>query len=311
MSTTKAVIYSGSFPYEQYRIKNAGVYIRVSTNRKSQLQSVDNQIAALVEYVDRQRFLHMSGIYVDIGSGRSAESRKELRRLLDDCKKKSIEVIVTKSISRFGRNTLEMLNICRRLKEMGVDVYFHREKMHSLGTNGELALSLASAVAESESYDKSMNIRWGLEKSLQNPDSKLYSRVCYGYVKGNDGELIIREDQAEVVRTIFRKYLDGDSVQRIKSSLEQQGIPAPSGGPSWPKRTIEKILCNEKYSGSVCFYKTYNAEYPSVGQIANRGQHGKIQVDNHHPAVIQRELFDAVQALMENRKRKKEPVDDR
>ena len=152
---------------------------------------MDNQISKLVNYVQKELLLRLHGIYVDIGSGRSAESRKELRRLLDDCKSGDVEVIVTKSVSRFGRNTLDTLTLCRQLKEMGVDVYFDTEGIHSIGLDGELSLTIASAVAESESYEKSTSIKWGLQKSAQHPDSRIFSRGCYGYRKDDVGNLVI------------------------------------------------------------------------------------------------------------------------
>lgn len=295
----------------RYPIKNAAIYVRISTARPNQTRSMDIQTAKLVEYVKGEWDLSLKGIYTDIGSGRSAESRKELRRLLDDCKKKEIDVIVTKSISRFGRNTVDTLNICRELRKYGVDVYFQSENIHSLGDDGELTLTLASAVAESESYEKSTNIKWGLEKSAQNPDSKIFSRVCYGYVKDDEGNLVIDEEQAEIVRLVFQMYLEGSSVQRIKDTLEQRGIPAPSGGASWPKRTIEKMLCNEKYVGNVLLYKSFAAEYPEKRQIENIGQHQKIVCEGHHPAIITREVFDDVQCALAKRQRKKKAPDDR
>lgn len=271
---------------------------------------MDNQLSKLVDYVNGQLLLRLHGIYVDIGSGRSADSRKELNRLLEECRKGDVEVIVTKSVSRFGRNTLDTLNICRELRGLKVDVFFEQENIHSLGSDGELTLTITSAVAESESFEKSANIRWGLQKSAQNPDSKIFSRVCYGYRKGDDGSLVIDETQAEVVKSIFQMYLDGAGTQKIKDGLEQRGIPSPSGGATWPKRTIEKILVNEKYSGKVVLYKTYAAEYPAVGQIENRGQHEKLQVDDHHPAIITQEMFDAVQNAIEQRRRSKVPDDE-
>ena len=173
-----------------------------------------------------------------------------------------------------------------------------------------MSLTIASALAESESYDKSMSIKWGLQKSAQNPNSKIYSKICYGYQHDEEGHLIIDEEKAEVVRMIFQMYLAGDSVGKIRSTLEQCGIPSPSGGTTWPKRTIEKMLENEKYTGSVVLYKTYTAEYPSTKQIVNQGQHETLRVDEHHPGIISQELFDEVQAAIARRKRKKPSNDE-
>ena len=306
----KPTVFLGNRPLENARIKNAGVYIRISTSHGKQTTSMDNQLSKLVDYVNHQLLLRLYGVYVDIGSGRDSESRKELRRLLDDCKSGNVEVVITKSVSRFGRNTVDTLSLCRQLKEIGVDVYFDTEQIHSLGPDGEMSLTIASAVAESESYEKSTNIKWGLHKSAQRPESKIFSRVCYGYQKDDNGNLVIHEEQAEIVRLIFQMYFQGDSIVKIKNTLEQRGILSPSGGATWPKRTIEKILENEKYTGSVVLYKTYTAEYPEKRQIENMGQHEQLRVDEHHSAIIPQELFDEVQAAIARRKRKKHTYDE-
>ncbi len=306
----KPKVYLGDSICERARVKNAGVYIRISTSHGKQTSSLDTQISRLVDYVNHQLLLRMYGVYVDIGSGRNAESRKDLRRLMEDCKRGDVEVVVTKSVSRFGRNTVDTLKLCRQLKELGVDVYFDAEQIHSIGPDGELSLTIASALAESESFEKSTSIKWGLQKSAQKPDSKIYSKICYGYKHDDEGHLIIDEEKAEVVRLIFQMYLAGDSVRRIKSTLEQSGIAAPEGGASWPKRTIENFLQNEKYTGSVVLYKTFTAEYPSAKQIVNQGQHETLRVDEHHPEIIPPELFDEVQAAIARRKRKKASNDE-
>lgn len=144
----KTKVYIGRYPSEAFRIKNAAVYIRISTTWDKQTGSMDNQISKLVDYVNHEPALRLRGVYVDIGSGRTAESRKELKRLLENCKSGEVEAIVTKSVSRFGRNIVDTLTICRQLKALKVDVYFDSESIHSIGSDGELSLSLASAISE-------------------------------------------------------------------------------------------------------------------------------------------------------------------
>ena len=301
----KPKLYKGTGPFPSMLIKNAAVYARVSSPKNRQTKSLDNQISALLEYVDSQRFLRLAGIYVDVGSGRSADSRKELTRLLKDCRSGNVDVIITKSVSRFARNTVDTLNICRSLKEMKVDVFFHSEGIHSIGENGELSITLAAAIAQSDSYAKSENIKWGLEKSAETHDSKLYSRPCYGYERDEDGQLIINKEKADVVKDIYRKYLDGSSVMKIKKDLEERGIPSPSGGVTWPKRTIEKILCNEKYCGYSLYNRTITLDYPEKKRIENTGQRKRFIAEDHHPVIITQELFNEVQAKISARKRVK------
>lgn len=281
-------------------IKKTAVYCRISTSRTRQPSSLENQISGLITYVSRQYNLKLVGVYTDIGSGRSTESRKELKRLLADCDDGEVNCIVTKSISRFGRNTAELLRICRRLKEKKIDVYFMSENMHSFDPSGELSISLAAAVAEGESYGKSEAIKWGIAKSAENENSAIYSRKCYGYQSTGD-DLIILEDEAAVVRRIFDSYLSGKGSYAIKTMLEKEGIPSPTGKAAWSKRTIEKMLTNEKYCGDVILYKTFVSEYPSSERVENSGEHKKLAVQNHHKAIIEREKFEAVQALMKER----------
>ena len=291
--------------FEGLRIRKVGIYARISTSRKGQPKSIDSQIGKLIEYVENMPNLRLSGIYIDIGSGKKAESRRQLMRLIEDCRKGEIDNIITKSISRFARNTVDLLVVCRELRDIGVDVHFINEDIHSKDMNGELNMTLVAAVAESESYVKSENIKWGIAKSVMDPGSKFYSRVCYGYEKDKNGNLVIIETEAQVVRKIFQMYLDGYGAIKIKAELEKQHIPSPSGGASWPKRTIEKMLENEKYCGSVIFYKTYTGEYPSDKHFINKGEKEKKMVEGHHEPIVSPETFQKVQEIKAARKHKK------
>ena len=255
-------------------------------------------------YVSKKPNLRLYGFYVDVGSGRDAESRRELKRLKEDCMNGHVELIVTKSVSRFGRNTLDTLNICRQLKNIGVGVYFLLNEINSLSSEGELRLSLTSAVAEFESYSKSENIKWGLNKSAQNGESKLYNRVCYGYKKDENGKLIIDEENAAVVRRVFDLYLEGYGISRIKQALEKDGIVSPTGGVEWPKRTIEKMLRNEKYCGRVILNKTYTSDYPEKKTRKNWGERVRYLCEEHHEALISVEVFEKTQEMINSRAHK-------
>lgn len=222
-------------------IKRAAVYIRVSSNRKRQPRSLDNQSGGLISYVDSSYNLKLEGVYADIGSGRSADTRKELKRLIQDCMDGKIDYIVTKSVSRFGRDTAGTLSLCRKLKEKNINVYFLNENINSLDENGELSLTLHAAVAEGDSCNKSESIKWGIEKSAEDEISAIYSRRCYGYKPDGRGGLAIVKSEAEVVRRIFDSYLSGMGTHAIKVSLEKDKIPSPTNKEKWSKRTIEKI----------------------------------------------------------------------
>ena len=304
MAKTVTRVHLGSGPYDP--LLNVGIYCRVSSTKRRQTESLNNQVQGLCELVRRSYRWRLCDVYTDQGSGRSAKSREGLQRLLIDCEKGKIEQIVTKSISRFGRNTVELLSICRRLKEKNIDVYFEVENIHSLDSNGELTMTLYSAVAEGESFNKSESIKWGLARSAKDPDSALYSKKCYGYKLTGKG-LVPNPKEAEVVKKIFDAYLAGKGSHAIKKMLEAEGIPSPTGKETWPKSTIEKILCNEKYCGVVVFYKTYMGEFPTGKRVENVGQHEKLEVKCHHEAIIDQREFDQVQEMRRQRSRHKDP----
>ena len=207
----------------------------------------------------------------------------------------------TKSISRFARNTVDVLTIVRELKKVNVPVYFENEQLYSFDKEAELAISLHGAIAQGESENKSENIKWSLDKAAQNPDAQIYNRKCYGYSNAEDGSLVINEPEAEVIRQVFQMYLDGYSVGGIKKYLEEKGILTSRGKATWSKRSIETILTNEKYVGDVILYKTFSPNFPEKKRIPNNGEHKKYIQEDHHPAIISREMFRAVQKMRESR----------
>ena len=207
----------------------------------------------------------------------------------------------TKSISRFARNTVDVLTIVRELKKMNVPVYFENEQLYSFDKEAELAISLHGAIAQGESENKSENIKWSLDKAAQNPDAQIYNRKCYGYSNAEDGSLVINESEAEVIRQVFQLYLDGYSVGGIKKYLEGNGILTSRGKMIWSKRSIETILTNEKYIGDVILYKTFSPNFPEKKRIPNNGEHQKYIQEDHHPSIISREMFRAVQEMRESR----------
>lgn len=304
MSDVEQVYHLQRFPHQ----KKAAVYCRISTSRSRQENSLENQISGLVGYVSRHPEMRLVAVYTDVGSGRLAESRKELQRLIAACDGGDVDLIVAKSMSRFGRNTADVIKICRHLKAKKVDVYFLTENIHSLNPDAELSISLSAAIAEGESYTRSENVKWGLAKSAQNPDSALYNRRCYGYQVVDD-RLVIDEQEAAVIRQIFDSYLSGMGTYAITKMLADEDIPSPTGKESWSKNAIEKILRNEKYCGDVVFYKTYLTEYPSSERKTNIGQHEQKVIRDHHPAIIEREMFEKVKAAIRGRSRKKDPQD--
>lgn len=281
--------------------KRAAIYCRVSTDSSEQLNSLANQLSYLTKYIDRRLDWRLVDIYLDIQSGRSASSRSEFKRMMDDCANKKIDQIITKNISRFGRNTLDTLDAINKLRELNIDIYFENEEMHSLDGKNAFMISLLEGVAQEESVARSENIKWGLHKGIINGESKIYSRKCYGYINNVDGALTIQESESEVVKLIFNLYLNGYSINAIRKELQKRNIKSPTGNDTWSKRTVDTLLQNEKYTGDVIVMKTYSEGYPKNKRVVNHGELDQYISLNAHPAIISKELFDKACAMREER----------
>ena len=270
------------------REKPVGIYCRVSTNDTEQLKSLSAQVSALTRLVASTTQWLLVDVYMDIASSKTGSSRREFNRMLEDCQSNKLEIIITKSISRFGRDTVETLEALRVMKDSGVRVIFEQEDLDTADTDSELMIAIVESFAQAENESRSDNIKWGLKQRAASGTSKLYDRKCYGYDHDENGRLIINEGEAVTVRKIFKWYLEGKSVLGIMKELEQQDIPSPTGKEKWPKRTIDVLLSNEKYIGNVRLFDSVKreAEYFS---------------ENNHPAIIATETFEAVQSEKSNR----------
>lgn len=271
------------------------IYCRVSTSHTAQEESLKAQIDRYQKMVAARCDWMLVKTYSDTASGRNTTGRTEFTNLMNDCRAGKIDLIITKSISRFGRNTVDILSNIRELRKYNVDVFFEVENMHTSDSKSELLLSFVSAVAQDDSAAKSQNIRIGIEHQLVNETSNLYSRPCYGYKKGNNGNLIIDEKQAKNVGYIFDLYLQGHSVLSIIRELKKRRVKSPSGNTVWSKRAIETLLANEKYVGDVTVGKTFKHEFPSNTRGINHGERKKYEMTNSHKPIIQREVFDKAQ----------------
>jgi len=280
--------------------KRVALYCRVSSKMERQLNSLSVQMDfEMQDILDHPNWKYVD-TYADIGSGRNINSRPGFRRLMADCEAGKIDLIYTKSISRFGRNCIDFLVVLRRLKELGVDVYFQNEDVLLSSEAGELILTLHAALAQAESEDKSTSIKWGIKRSTTHPDSPAFSRTCYGYDRDDNKNLIIKKQEADIVKKIFRWYVQGWSVVRIKKELETVRIPSPKGKRRWPISTMDGILSNEKYTGDSVYGLTVGAEYPAMKRVSNNPDEVQ-RSDNHHPPIIDRETFDLVQEMKKSR----------
>lgn len=275
---------------------NVAVYCRVSTAHAEQIESLSNQIEYYRNMVSNHINWVLVDIYADIQSGKNSSGRPEFQRMLEDCKNKKIDLIITKSVSRFGRNTADILAVINKLRLLNVDLFFEIENIRISETSKTFLLSILEAVAQAESEARSQNIKWGIRRGFQSGTSKLYNRKCYGYCPDLEGNIIINKQEAVVVKKIFSLYLSGFSTLAIIRELNKEGIKSPTGKESWPKRTIDTILSNEKYIGNVIVGKTYSKDFPYNDRKANKGEYQKYLINDNHTPIITQEQFDQVQA---------------
>lgn len=282
MGTARIILPKANFP-PKLRV---AAYCRVSTNATGQLSSLAMQEQYYERHIKQNPDWVFAGVYSDIGSGTRIEGRSSFKSLLSACRRGKVDMILTKSAHRFARNTVDALKTIRMLRRRNVDIHFERENIHSLYETSEFMLMLICALAQDESYSKSEDIKWGLRKSFQNPDSKYYQRVCYGYTHDQEGKLIIHEEQAKTVRLIYEMSASGASLARISAHLEDMGIPSPKGKCAWSKETLRKILSNEKYKGCVKLQKTFVENYLEHRQVKNMGQLDIYLLTGNHEAII-------------------------
>ena len=282
-------------PIPQKRDKRIGIYCRVSTNSSEQLQSLAAQVSHLTKITAATPQWLLADVYMDISTSKIGSSRKEFNRMLDDCTSHKLDIIFTKSISRFGRDTVETIEALSKLKNAGVRVIFEQEELDTANTDSDLMISIIESFAQAENESRSENIKWGIKQGAASGTSKLYDRKCYGYKHDEDGKLIIDEETAENVKRIFDLYLRGQSVLGIIKELEKRKIPSPTGKEKWCKRTIDVMLSNEKYTGDVRLLKTGKNE---VHYLAT----------DNNPAIISKEVFKAVQI---EKKRRSNVVKDK
>lgn len=269
-------------PLPPKREKRVGIYCRVSTNSVDQLKSLTTQVSALTRLAAANPKWLLVDVYIDIASSKTGSSRKEFTRMLKDCQSHDLEIILTKSISRFGRDTVEILDALNQLKLLGIRVIFEQEVLDTADTDSDLMISTIESIAQAENESRSDNIKWGIKQRAAQGTSKLYNRKCYGYANASDGSLILKDEEAKNVRLIFNMYLRGKSVIGIISELEKLGIESPTGKGKWCKRTIDVMLSNEKYIGNA--------------RLLDDGKHDIIyQVEDNNPAIITKEIFQAVQ----------------
>lgn len=276
-------------------------YCRVSTDSDAQLESLETQKTHYENYITSRDDWEFAGLYFDEGiTGTKADKRPKLMRLIEDCKAKKVDFVITKSISRFSRNTTDCLDIVRTLLNLNIPVYFEKENINTDSMESELFLSILSSMAEGEATSISENNKWGIKKRFENGTYKL-GYVPYGY-RWENGEIIVDPEQAVIVKRIFSELLAGKGTDAIAKSLNEEYVPTKKGG-RWTSTSIRGILANEKYTGDCIFQKTYTDS--NFNRHKNDGQLDQYYVADHHEAIISHEDFDAADALIEQRANEK------
>ncbi len=271
-------------------------YCRVSTDSEEQATSYDAQVEHYTEFIRKNPEWEFAGIYADDGiSGTNTKKREEFNRMIEDTMAGKIDMIITKSISRFARNTLDCLKYIRQLKEKNVPVFFEKENINTMDSKGEVLLTIMASLAQQESESLSKNVKMGLQFRYQNGEVQVNHNWFLGYTKDENGHLIIDEDQAIIVRRIFREYLQGASLKTIADGLMVDGIPTATGNKKWRGDGIRKILTNEKYMGDALLQKTYTVDVLTKKRVSNNGIVPQYYVENNHEAIIPRQLFMQVQ----------------
>ena len=278
-------------------------YCRVSTEDEEQLTSYEAQVSYYTDKITSNPDWVMADVFADEGkTGTSVKSRKDFQRMIRQCRRGKIDLILTKSLSRFARNTLDTVKYTRELRQLGIPVIFEKENLNSISWESEFLLTLYGAFAQSESESISKNVSWGKRQAMKEGKVTIQYKHLLGYIRGADGKPEIVPDQAEIIRFIFKRYLAGDTLRAIKAQLEAEQVPYITGEVAWNLSTLQSILQNEKYCGDVIMQKTFRKDCISKETVVNTGQLPKYWTQNHHEAIVSREIFDAVQEETARRK---------
>ena len=293
----------GEYAETKHRMRVAA-YCRVSTASDAQETSYESQCRHYTDYIEGNAEWKFAGIYADEGiTGTSARKRPEFMRMISDCRLRRIDMVITKSISRFARNTMDCLKYIRELKALGIAIYFEKENINTLDAKGEVLVTIMASLAQEESQSISQNVRTGIQYRMQQGIGRLNTSIFLGFARGDQaGEWVIVPEEAEIVRRIFRDYLDGYSPGRIAAGLMRDGVPSPAGKESWYASTVKSILTNEKYTGDLLMQKYYTEEFLTQRVLKNDGALPQYYVRNHHEPIIPRTVFERVQNEVKRRR---------
>lgn len=293
-------------PIECMKRRRAAAYARVSTDHEDQMTSYAAQVDYYTNYIQNRSDLDFVRVYTDEGiTGTSTAHRNGFRQMIADSLAGDIDLIITKSVSRFARNTVDSLSTIRLLKAHGVECYFEKENIRTFDSKGELLLTIMASLAQEESRSISENCTWGQRKRFA--DGKVtvpFSRFL-GYDRGPDGALVINEKEAEVVRRIYRMFLQGETTYGIAKRLTEDGIPTPGGKAKWSRPVVQSILTNEKYKGDALLQKVFTVDYLTKKKKLNAGEIPQYYVEGDHEPIVSPEMYETVQAEFDRRRQHK------
>ncbi|MEE0185041.1 MAG: recombinase family protein [Oscillospiraceae bacterium] len=293
--------------YQQLRV---AAYCRVSTEQEEQQSSYQVQIAYYTDLINRKKEWSLVGIFADEGiSGTQTKNRTEFKRMIRMCKNKKIDLVITKSISRFARNTVDCLEYVRQLKDLGIGVIFEKENINTLTMTSEFMIALYGSFAQAESESISKNVSWGKEKAYREGRVQFQYKHLLGYKRGDDGEPEIVPDEAETVRLIFKFFLDGYSMKDIAVTLKSLSKPNKYGDVEWRSNTISRILQNEKYVGDALLQKTFTVDCITHKIVKNHGERPMYLVTDHHDPIVDRDTYNRVQQELARRSSKRKISD--
>lgn len=285
------------------KLKRVAAYARVSCGKDEMLHSLSAQVSYYSEMIQSHPGWEYVGVYSDKAYTGTKSARPDFERLLKDCKLGKIDMIITKSISRFARNTLDTLTITRELKNLGVDVFFERERIHSISPDGELMLTILASFAQEESLSVSENCKWQIRNKFKNGELANL-RFLFGY-EISKGEIKIDEENAAIVKWIFDQYTNGTGCTKIAKMLREYGVPNIRGG-KWTADRVRNIILNEKYKGDALLQKKFVSNHLTKGVKRNHGELPMYYAEGTHEAIVEKEVFEKASEILEaNRKKAK------
>lgn len=272
------------------------VYCRVSTLLEQQEGSYEAQVDYYTEKINSNPNWKCAGIFADDGkSATQTKKREDFNAMIDACMAGKVDLVLTKSVSRFARNTVDALQYIRKLKEKNIPVIFEKEGVNTMESGGELLITILSSQAQEESRNISENTRWGLTRRFENGIISVNHKKFLGYTKDEEGNLAVVPEEAVIVKRIFREYLEGKSIIQIAKGLEDDGIKTVTGLDNWHPGTIDKMLSNEKFCGDACMQKTYTIDFLTKKKVKNKGYAPQYYIEDNHEAIIPKDLFHQVQ----------------